>query len=227
MGFRFTDILETIAPIGVAMIPGVGIPAAIALSAAMKGGVTAAKGGSGAEILRDLAIGGATGAAGAGTAGLLSKGLGKAAGAATEKAGGKAAEKLAATAASKGGLSFSGGLPQIAYGAAGQGGLDTAANIMAKGATKAALLQKGADLSSGALGKDEEKTAAMLKTIKSGGRMVGAADDLVQAATPPPRFSQHTALAQQQTPGMHPKYQFGIHGAGRDPRLELGFGRFF
>lgn len=209
MGIRWLDVLETVAPIGVAMIPGVGIPAAIAMSAAMKGGSTALKGGDMTEVLRDAAIGGATGAAGVGTAGAISKFAGKA-GEAAVGAGGKAATKAFEKTA------------DVGFGKAAE----QAMGALSKAGTAQKVAQGVAGATSGALGKDPEKTAAMLKTLKSGGQAVGAVDDIAQMAYQPPRFSQqHAAMARQA--GMNPKYQFGVQGPDDDPRQSLGFGRFY
>ena len=209
MAFRWTDFLEMAAPIGVAMIPGVGIPASIALSAAMQGGKTALKGGDMTEILRDTAIGGATGAAGAGTAGAISKFAGKAAGAAAD-AGGKAAE----TAFSK--------TADIGFGKASE----QAMKALSRAGTAQKVAQGVAGATSGALGEDPEKTASLLKMVKSGGQAVGAVDQFAQAMLPPPRFSQQHAAFSGQHPGMNPNYQYGM-GAPSGGGLSMGFGRFY
>jgi hypothetical protein len=203
MGFSFMDFMEIAAPIGVAMIPGVGIPASIALSAAMKGGGTALKGGGIGEILRDTAIGGATGAAGAGTAGAISKFAGKAGGAAVEQGGKVATEAFA------------------------EGGPDMFAKA-AKALTKAGGRQKAAQgvskAFSGALGDDPEKTAAMLNVVKKGGNVAGGLDQAYQFATETPTFSQHNAAASRH-PGMNPAYQFGgtFSDLNRGGTQTLGF----
>lgn len=220
MAFRFTDFLEMAAPAAVAFIPGIGIPAAIALSAAMKGGMSAAKGGSATEILRDTAFGAASGAGGAALGGAISGSLGKGATKVAEKAASKAAiGKLA-----EGGMKLGPmGIPQVT-GEALQAGSD----VLAQGTGLSNLLEGGARFTSAAKGKDPAKTSKMLKTIQSGGKVVGAADQFAQAVTEPPRFSQqHMALAGQH-PGMDPKYQFGQQGFGQPGGgVSLGFGRFY
>ena len=89
------------------------------------------------------------------------------------------------------------GIPQVTGEA-----LKAGSDVLAKGTGLSNLLAGGAKFTSAAKGKDPEKTAAMLKTIQSGGKVVGAADQFAQAAMEPPRFSQqHMALAGQH-PGM-------------------------
>ena len=221
MAFRFTDFLELAAPAAVAFIPGIGIPAAIALSAAMKGGMSAAKGGSATEILRDTALGAASGAGGAALGGAISGTLGKGATKVAEKAAGEAAIKSMAETGMKLGPM---GIPQVT----GQA-LKAGSDVLAKGTGLSNLLEKGASLTSAAKGKDPKKTASMLKTIQSGGRVVSAADQAAGMFAPEqPRFSQqHTAMAGQH-PGMDPKYQFGQQGFGQPgDGLSMGFGRFY
>lgn len=203
MGFSFYDFMEIAAPIGVAMIPGVGIPASIALSAAMKGGTTALKGGGIGEIARDAALGAAGGAAGAGTAGAISKIAGKAGGAAVEQ-GGKAATEAFSEAG------------ELGFGEATK----QAMGHLAKAGGRQKLAEGVSGAFSGALGEDPEKTAKLLGMVKQGGQVAGAADQAFQFMNQPPRFSeQHTALAGQH-PGMNPDYQFGgSFGRGRTPTL--------
>jgi hypothetical protein len=203
MGYSFLDILETVAPIGVAMIPGVGIPAAIALSAATKGGITAAKGGGMGEILRDAAIGGATGAAGAGIGGAISKGASKAAAKTAEKAmdvGVQSVIDATPAAIAEGGIEA---VPELT-----QAALDTSTAAVTKAAPKVARFEKIASLTSGALGKDPDKTEKLLKTTKTIGKVASGMDDMAQAVSPPPRFNQHQASIAN-APGMDPRYQFG------------------
>jgi len=191
MGFSFMDFLEMAAPIGIAAIPGVGIPASIALSAALKGGTRAAKGGSLAEILRDTAIGGAGGAAGAGTAGMISKTAGKAGQAAAGK-GIEAATKTIGTAG------------DVGFGKA----MEQSMKQLARAGTKQKLAQGVSSAFSGALGDDPERTASLLNMAKKGGRVAGSLDQAYQFLNQPPRFSQqHAALSRH--PGMNPSYQFG------------------
>lgn len=205
MGFSFYDFMKIAAPIGVAMIPGVGIPASIALSAAMKGGTTALEGGGIGEILRDTAIGGATGAAGAGTAGAISKIAGKAGGAAVEQGGKAATEAFAKT-------------PELGFAKA----TEKAMGALAKAGGRQKLAQGVSGAFSGALGEDPEKTTRMLDMVKKGGNMAGGLDQAYQFMTEAPSFSQHTALAGKH-PGVNPAYQFGgsfsDFNRGRTPTL--------
>lgn len=196
MGMSFLDIMEIVGPIGVAMIPGVGIPAAIAMSAAMKGGSTALKGGDIGDILLNTGLGAATGAAGVGIGGALSKGLGGAATKTTEKAMDVGLDAILAE-----GLTET-GMPIVTDAA-----LKTGTDAMTKIAPKVARLDKLADVTSGALGEDPEKTKALLGKVKSVGKMAGAGQDVKEMLMPePPRFSQ---VVGPQQPGMDPRYQFG------------------
>jgi hypothetical protein len=209
MAFKFMDLMETIAPMAVSFIPGIGIPAAIALSAATKGGITAAKGGGAGEILRDAALGAAGGAGGAAMGGALSKGLGEAAGKAVEK-GGEAATKAFANAGETGFAEAT----------------KTAMGELAKAQTKRALLDKGAQLTAGALGKDPGKTQNMLKTIQSGGKVVGAIDQAYQTMMPENSFMRHQQA--MTPPGFTNKYQYGAYGQDQgNNNLSLGFGRYY
>jgi hypothetical protein len=160
------------------------------------------------EILRDTALGGTTGAAGAGTAGAISKLAGKAAGAAAD-VGGKGAEAAFAKAG------------DIGFGEA----TGLAMKKLAKAEAQRKLAQGVADATSGALGESPEKTAAMLKAVKSGGQAVGAADQFLQAMNQPRRFSQQHAAMAGQHPGMNPNYQYGIGAPGGG--LSIGFGRYY
>jgi len=173
------------------------------------------------EILRDTALGAASGAGGAALGGAISKGLGTAASKAAEKGmdvGVKQVADATSQAIAKGGTEAVGTLTDA--------GLSKATEAATSGLARQALLQKGADLTAGARGKNPDKTASMLKTLKSGGQAVGAVDDIAQMAYQPPRFSQqHAAMARQA--GMNPKYQFGVQGPDDDPRQSLGFGRFY
>jgi len=210
MGFSFYDFLEMAAPIGVAMIPGIGIPASIALSAAMKGGTSAIKGGSMGEILRDTALGAAGGAAGAGTAGAISKIAGKAGGAAVEQ-GGKVAEAAFAKT------------PELGFGKA----TEKAMGALAKAGGRQKLAQGVSGAFSGALGDDPEKTSRMLDMVKKGGNVAGSVSDAYQFMTEAPSFSQHeTMLAKRKHPGMDAAYQFGGFGGGRTPTLGFMQGGF-
>lgn len=196
MGYSFLDIMETLAPIGVAMIPGVGIPAAIAMSAAMKGGSTALKGGDIGDVLLNTGLGAATGAAGIGIGGAISKGLG---GAAT-KAGEKAMD-VGLDAVLAEGLTEA-GMPIVTDAA-----LKTSTEAVAKAAPRVAALTKAAKATSGALGEDPDKTKAIVGKVKSIGKMASAGQDVKDMLTPQaPRFTQVTGMQQ---PGMDPRYQFG------------------
>lgn len=196
MGMSYLDILETVAPIGIAMIPGVGIPLAIAASAAMKGGSTAIKGGDIGDILLNTGLGAATGAAGIGIGGAISKGLGGAAAKTTEKAMDVGLDAVLAEGLTEAGM------PIVTDAA-----LATSTGALAKVAPKVARLDKLADVTSGALGEDPDKTKALLGKVKSVGKMAGAGQDVKEMLTPPPpRFTQ---VAGMQQPGMDPQYQFG------------------
>lgn len=176
MGFSWMDFMKIAAPIGVAMIPGVGIPASIALGAAMQGGMSAAEGGSTKEILRDTLLGGASGAGGAAVAGGISKGL---TGAGTKMAEGAGAKALATMATE----SVPKGMEQFA-----------------KQTARGAMLQKLGTATSGALGKNADKTADILEMVQKGGKIVGAADMAVNTydQMQTPTFTQqHMAMAQQ------------------------------
>jgi len=189
MGFSFMDLMETIAPIGVAMIPGVGIPAAIALSAATKGGITAAKGGGIGEILKDAAIGGATGAAGIG----IGQGIGKFMGKAGEKLTENVTEKAIQTMADTGGME----------------GVVKGFEIATKGSPTGKVLSNvGTKLAN--IGTDP-KSKGMLDLAKKTGKAAGVVDQAVDLFTPEqttPRFLE----VQGAMPGFGPDYQFG---AGR------------
>lgn len=242
---RFLDVMKVVAPVAVAFIPGVGIPAAIALSAAMSGGISAAEGKSTREILRDTALGAASGAGGAAIGGAISRGASSLASKTAEKAMDVGVEEMAkasSQAVAKGGIEA---VPELSAAATGR-----ATSAVTKAAPKVARYQQIAKLTSGALGKDPEKTSAMLKTVKSGGKVVRAADMAYQTAVPPEdpeaqaramqqsqqTFMEHQAdlmnrIQQSQQLANHPgyddKYQFGALGQQRWATPALGFGRFY
>jgi len=222
MGMNWWDIAEIVVPVAASVV---GTPAAgIAVSAAMKGGKAAAEGKGIKGIAGQAILGAGTGAAGALGAGALGKAVGKAGEKAATKASEKAVEKLAGTAVSKGGLSTGFmGIPQIAYGAAGPEALSAATETIGKGAARAATAGKVGDFLQQGLG-EEGKSTGMLKTVKSGAKVVGAADQFAQAMGPqPPRFSEQHQAMMGRYPGMDDKYQFG----GQAPRFSstqtLGF----
>ena len=204
---RWTDILGTVAPIGLSLIPGIGIPAAIAASAALKGGMTAAEGGSAGEILRDVGLGAATGAAGAGTAAGIGKLLGKGAEAATT-AGGKAATKAFEKAG------------DIGFGEASK----QAMQALSRAGTAEKVLGGAAQVFTPDMGENAKVTASMLETLQKGGKVIGAADQAVKTVQQmqTPRFSQqHMAMSQMEDP-MRRFTSFGGLGSGTQT---VGFGQ--
>lgn len=190
MRVSFMDVMKTVAPIAVAFIPGIGVPAAIALSAAMKGGTTAAEGGSWKEIARDAAIGGATGAAGIG----ISQGVGKMMGKASEKLTEGVFEKATQAMTDTGGMQ----------------GVIKGVEIMSKGSPTGEILGKvGTKLAS--VGADA-KSQGVLDLAKKTGKAAGVIDQTVDMFSPdqqPPSFLEVQGMMHQ---GMGPDYQFG---AGR------------
>lgn len=206
------DIAEIVVPVAASIV---GTPAAgIAVSAAMKGGKAAAEGKGWQGILGQAALGAGTGAVGALGAGAAGKAISGAAEKSAAKVGEKAVEGLAKEAISKGGLTIgSMGVPQIAWGAAGEGAIKGATDTISKAGTGA--LSKLATKTGETLQKatGDAKSQGMLKTVKSGMGVVNSGVDFANSMRPEaPRFSQQHADivgGAGAPPGMRDDYQFG------------------
>lgn len=171
MSLGLWDIGQFVIPIAAGAVGG---PiAGMAASAALKGGTTAAKGGSAFDILKSGALGAASGAAGMGLSNAISGAAGQAASKVAEK-GGEAATQAFANAGTEGFAKAT----------------DTAMNALASAGAKQKALMKFSDVMGNAMGDNAENTAKMLEMVQKGGKVVGAIDQVGQMMYPEQRFGQ-------------------------------------
>lgn len=211
MGFTWMDVANVVVPIAATAVAG---PVGGIAAGALMGGATGAAKGEGAKgALLRAGLGAGAGAVGAGATGALSKGAAETAKGMAAK---KGAEEIGKQFISEGAKMGATGLPSISP-AAIQAGGGAMTGAMSSGAP--AALQKFADLTAKAQG--DEETAAMLKTVKSGSKTLGAVSKAFEG--PDKRPLSFADIIGPQHPGYQPQYQYGS-GGYHTP--SIGFGRY-